>query len=526
MLHADEGRSPDIVLIVADDLGFSDIGCYGGEIDTPVLDGLGRAGTRFSQFYCSPRCSPSRASLLTGLHPHQVGVGILTGDERPHGYPGDLDANCATLPERLRDAGYGTYLSGKWHLSAEVDSPQSSWPTRRGFERFFGTLHGAGSFYEPVSLMDGEDPVDVSALPDDFYYTDAIADRGATFVTEHVRERGDDPFFLYLAFTAPHWPLHADEDDIARYDGRYAEGWDQLRRRRSERLEEEGILDGHARLSERDSHVPSWHDAPDQEWQARRMQTYAAQVTRMDAAIGRVVEALDAQGRLENTLIVFLTDNGGCAEEVPVGQDTRFTRLPFVSATTRSGQEVRFGNSSEINPGPPDTFTSYGREWANLSNTPFREYKHWVHEGGIATPLIVHWPNGIDGHQLCRAPGQLVDLTTTLLDVAGAGRTPGSGSPQTEGRSLLPELRGSDTPPRVLFWEHEGNAGLRWGRWKAVRKHGQPWELYDLDEDRTELNNLASAEPRLLSLMSGVYEDRAARYGVIPRDQVLAGYEG
>ncbi|NEE02440.1 arylsulfatase [Phytoactinopolyspora halotolerans] len=524
---------PDIVVVLADDLGFSDIGCYGGEIETPNLDRVGRAGVRFTQFYSTPRCSPSRAALLTGLHPHQVGIGILTGDERPFGgYAGNLSERCVTAAEALGAAGYGTYMSGKWHLAADVENPTSAWPTRRGFDRFYGTLAGAGSFYDPKTLTRGETDVhDAEVADPDFFYTDAITENAVRFIEDHDLDRGSDPLFLYLPYTAPHWPLHAPEGEVARYRGRFDAGWDELRTERMKRLMAQGIIDVSFTMSERDSEVPAWDDVADKEWEARRMEVYAAQVTQMDAGIGRVLETLERRGRLENTLFLFLSDNGGCAEELAVPEPGSPRRGPrMVPERTRQGASIKVGNAANVEPGTEDTFSSYGRHWANLSNTPFREYKHWVHEGGVATPMIVYWPAGLGTPgSLCTSPRHIVDVMPTFLDVARAeypAQRGGEPVPPLEGASLVPLLRGEPTQDHELFWEHEGNAGLRRGRWKLVRKHAQPWELYDMSIDRTELNDVAAEHPEIVTRMAAAYEERAQRYGVIPREQILAGQLG
>ncbi|TYB71459.1 arylsulfatase [Nonomuraea sp. PA05] len=510
-------RRPDIVLVLADDLGFSDLGCYGGEIDTPNLDRLGQAGVRFTQFYNSPRCSPSRASLLTGLHPHQVGVGILTGDERPDGYPGDLSAGSVTAAEALRAAGYRTYLSGKWHVAADMSAPNGAWPTRRGFDRFYGTIDGAGSYYQPVTLTRDERDIEHEANEPGFFYTDAISDNAVRFIEDTP---AGDPFFLYLAYTAPHWPLHAPEEDVARYRGRFDAGWDRLRADRLRRLRDEGILDPAWDLTGRDPRVPAWDEVADQEWEARRMEVYAAQVTRMDRGVGRILDTLERLGRLDDTLLLFLGDNGGCAEELGDDRPGFIPQHPTMPRRTRAGAPMRYGNSPGILPGPEDTFASYGRNWANLSNTPFREYKHWVHEGGIATPLIVHWPAGIGSPgRLCAAPRQLVDVLPTLLDAASV-----TAGPPLEGSSMLDLLHGRETAERTLFWEHEGNAGVRRGRWKLVRKHGRAWELYDMAADRTELRDLAAGEPGVVAGLAAAYDEWAARCGVIPRERILDAY--
>jgi arylsulfatase len=517
---------PDIVLVLADDMGFSDIGCYGGEIETPNIDRLAAEGVRLTQFYNTARCSPSRASLMTGLHPHQVGVGILNFDDTPDGYPGDLTEECVTVPEALGQAGYATYLSGKWHLSADMETPNASWPTRRGFDRFFGTLEGAGSFYRPRTLMRDETNIEDEAEQPGWFYTDAISDHAVSFIEEHDRDRGADPFFLYLAYTAPHWPLHAHEEDVARYDGRFDAGWDTLREERLARLVKEGIVGDDQELAARDPRVPAWEDNPAKAWDARRMEVYAAQVDRMDQGIGRVLDTLERLGRLDNTLVVFLSDNGGCAEELDVDFVTAFVPL---QETTREGEPVVPGNVPGLVPGSEATYMSYGRSWAHLSNTPFREYKHWVHEGGIATPLVARWPRGLSAGRgsLHREPFQLTDVLPTLLDAAGAPYPQRRGDvpvPPAEGRSMLPTWNGAATEPADLFWEHEGNSAVRSGPWKLVRKHGTPWELYAVESDRAEARDLAAEHPDVVEDLAARYDAWAQRCGVIPREVVLDLY--
>ena len=525
------GGQPDVVVILADDMGYSDIGCFGGEIRTPNLDRLGRDGVRLTQFYNTARCSPSRASLLTGLHPHQVGVGILNFDDTPDGYPGDLAEESATIAEALRESGYATYLSGKWHLSSDMETPNDSWPTRRGFDRFFGTLEGAGSFYQPRTLTRQETNVEEEGEDAGFFYTDAISAQAVRFVEQHDDERGDDPFFLYLAYTAPHWPLHAAPEDIDRYRGRFDAGWDRLREERLGRLAKEGLLDGDTELAERDPRVAAWEDVTEQEWEVRRMEVYAAQVDRMDRGVGDVLATLERLGRLDNALVIFLSDNGGCAEEMPPDSVKDFvTAFVPLKERTREGETVVPGNVPGLMPGSEATYQSYGRSWAHLSNTPFREYKHWVHEGGIATPLIVHWPAGIDASatRVLDRPFQLVDVLPTVLDAAGATYPDRRGDvpvPPAEGRSMLDALRGHGVADADLFWEHEGNAAVRSGSWKLVRKHGLDWELFDLSADRTEQHDRAIEHPDLVADLEARYEAWARRCGVIPRQAVLDLYE-
>jgi arylsulfatase len=354
-------QRPNVVLILADDLGYSDIGCYGGEIDTPNLDRLAAGGLRMSQFYNTARCSPSRASLLTGLHPHQTGIGILVEDQRPHGYQGSLNDRCVTVAEVLRSHGYGTYMSGKWHLTGNTAQPDGAWPTERGFDRFYGTLAGAGSYYNPATLTRDTATIPESQLPDDWIYTDAISHQAAAFIDDHIKQRARDPFFLYVAYTTPHWPLHAPPDDIEAYAGRYDQGWDQLRARRMQRLIKEGLLDPATDLSQRDPDVAPWDEPPHHQWEAMRMQTYAAQVTRMDVGIGRIIDTLESQGQLDNTMLIFLSDNGGSAEGQPLGYvDEALDARPNVNRLTRAGERVYGGNTPKVAPGPESTWHPTG----------------------------------------------------------------------------------------------------------------------------------------------------------------------
>jgi arylsulfatase A-like enzyme len=496
---------PDIVIVMADDLGFSDIGCYGGEIHTPHLDRLAAQGLRFTQFYNTGRCCPTRASLLTGLYPHQAGVGHMMADRGTDGYRGDLNFRCVTLAEVLRAAGYGTYMSGKWHVTrfTAADGPKHNWPRQRGFDRFFGTITGAGSFYKPTTLTLDNEPVE--RVPEGFYYTDAISDHAAQFVRQHHAARRDDPLFLYVAYTAPHWPLHALRDDVDRYRGKYRLGWDALRDARYARLIESGLIDRSWKLSPRDPQATAWDalDAQRRDEMDVRMAVYAAQIDRMDQGIGRIVAALQETGRLDHTLLVFLADNGGCAEGGPWG----FERKP--------GGTI----------GEDSSFASYGLSWANASNTPFRLYKHYVHEGGIASPLVVHWPRGIAARgELRHQPSHLIDWMATCLEVSGAqypDKSPqGEAVPPPEGVSLLRAFRGEPLPREALFWEHEGNRAVRVGDWKLVaRGRNAPWELYDLKSDRTELHNQAAEQPQRVAEMAALWEAWARRTNVLPWPQ-------
>ncbi|MDE0102378.1 MAG: arylsulfatase [Bryobacterales bacterium] len=523
-----EARPPNIIVTMADDMGYSDIGCYGGEISTPVLDRLAANGLRFRSFYNYARCCPTRASLVTGLYPHQAGVGHMMSEYREDGAPipsymGNLNKSCVTIAEVLRSAGYSTLMSGKWHVTPaegtgeEVD--RSNWPLQRGFDKFYGTIHGAGSFYDPVSLRRGNEPEDPGS---GFYYTTAIGENAARFIEETLDEKPESPFFLYLPFTAPHWPLHAPEDAIAKYKGRYDAGWDALREERLDRMRQVGAVDGSAQLSDRDPSQAPWDDAPDKEWQARRMEVYAAQVELMDEAIGRVVTTLEERGQLDNTLILFLADNGGCAEEA---QDA--WQGLHIARETYAGDPVAVGNDPSLMPGPEENYQSYGIPWANVSNTPFRYYKHWVHEGGISSPLIAHWPEGIEARgDWSDQLGHLIDVMPTCVDVSGASYPATfNDSPihPMEGASLAPVFRGkaAEGHPEGLFWEHEGNRAVRVGDWKLVSKRSMPengqWELYNIAQDRSELNDLANEMPERVGELAGLWQQWADRVGVVER---------
>ena len=532
-LFTEKRRRPNIILIMADDMGYSDIGCYGGEIHTPNLDGLASGGLRFTQFYNTARCCPTRASLITGLYQHQAGVGHMMSDKGYDGYRGDLNNRCVTIAEVLKQAGYSTYMSGKWHVTKSIkpDGDKHNWPLQRGFDRFFGTIHGAGSFYDPNTLT--RDNTQIVPDSDDFYYTNAISDNAVKFIAEHKSQKSNDPFFMYVPYTAPHWPMHALPDDIARYKGRYDGGWDALRAERHKRMIEMGIVESKWKITPRDKAVPPWTEAKDKQWFARRMEVYAAMVDCLDQGVGRIISQLKKTGSFENTLIFFLADNGGCAEEFfsrsevkpdpskpvvlkPMGKNELQTRMQ--PAVTRDGRPVRTGYG--VVPGPADTYIAYGKPWANASNTPFRLYKHWVHEGGISTPLIAHWPAHINARgELCRQHGHLIDIMATCVDVACA-RYPteykGHKITPMEGRSLVPAFDNRPIEREALYWEHEGNRAVRKGKWKLVSRHPGGWELYDLEADRTELNNLAGKYPQKVEQLKAMYDNWAARCGVRP----------
>ncbi len=513
-------QRPNILLILNDDMGFSDLGCYGGEIDTPNLDGLAMGGLRYSQFYNTARCCPSRGSLLTGLYPHQADIGHMMGNRGVDGYLGDLSRKAVTLAEVLQQGRYTTYMSGKWHVTRHVEGPKHNWPCQRGFDEFFGIITGAANYWQPRTLTRNNKRIEPAG--ENFFFTDAISDEACAQIRKHGDGDAGTPFFQYVAYTAPHWPLHAHSEDMAKYKGRFDAGWDELRVQRKSRMEEMGLLNADWNLSHRDPRVGPWAEESCKEWQALRMEVYAAQIDRMDQGIGRILAALRETGQFENTIILFLADNGGCAEEL--GSDLR-QRVAIGweqigTLNDRFGRPVRFGNSPDIDPGPEDTYASYGVPWANLSNTPFRLYKHWVHEGGIATPLIVHWPEGIEGQGEWRhQPAQLPDIMATFAEL-GTVEYPESFNGQNitplEGFSLAPSFRDRPIERDTLYWEHEGNKAVRRGKWKLVCKFPDDWELYDLEADRTETQNLVEVEPDLAFQLRQIFEHWAECCGVVP----------
>ena len=512
---------PNIVLIMADDLGYSDIGCFGGEIATPNLDALAEGGLRFTEFYNTARCCPTRAALMTGRYMHQSGVGHMVNDSGRDAYRGELSRDSVTIAEVLGKNGYATGMSGKWHVTHNLGKPRemvepeerTNWPTDRGFESFYGTIHGAGSFFDPVTLARGEDYIELDR--EDFYYTDRINEEAADYV-KSLHASGDDrPFFLYVAHTAPHWPLHARPEDIEANQGEYDSGWDAMRASRLERMRKMKLIDPNWPLTERDSRVKAWDEVGNKAWQARRMEVYAAQVESMDRGIGLIVDALRATGELDNTIIIFLADNGGCAEEITSGW-----RSLSIPEKTHDGRPVANGNDPEVMPGAEDNYQSYGVPWANASNTPFRLYKHHVHEGGIASPFIIHWPDGFEARgELRRSPGHVIDIMATCIDVADA-RYPEMHGPHAiepmEGTSLAPAFTDTAFQRGPIYWEHEGNRAVREGRWKLVARHKGDWELYDLVADRTESNDLSELQPDRVERMTSMYTAWAERCGVEP----------
>jgi len=505
---------PNILLIVADDLGYSDLGCFGGEIETPNLDALASNGVRLAQFYSTARCCPSRASILTGQYSHRVGIGHMVTDLGHPGYRGRLSENAATLAEVLRPSGYRTFMSGKWHVGTED-------PTRHGFEQFYGTLISAATFWDQngyIRRPQGSSTRNYSA--GSFYGTDALTDYGLDFL-ENARTTPGQPWFLYLAYNAPHFPLHGRREDIAKYRHRYETGWDALRQERLAKMKRLGLVPGKTTLSPRSKFTnfgetqtaenPPWNSLPEDRRAdlAMRMAIYAAMVDRMDQNIGRVIADLRARGELENTLVFFMSDNGACAEWDPFGFDVRSS----ANNVLHRGPELE-------QMGSPGTYHSFGSGWANASNTPWRMYKHYSHEGGISTPCIVHWPRRIRRtNAIDNTPTHLIDLMPTIVEAAGASYPERLGERKIlpmAGVSLMSTLNGRRMPARALYFEHEGTRAVREGRYKLTALRGDSWKLYDMERDRTEMDDLSSKEPKVVESLAKKWDAWASENQVTP----------
>ena len=501
---AQQAKRPNVIVILVDDMGFSDIGPYGSEIPTPNLDALAANGLRFTQFYNSARCSPSRASLLTGLYPHEAGMGGLDSIVRPGlgGFQGRLADRAVTIAEVLKPAGYFTGMAGKWHVGAQHGTPPKAvgfdrsmfqkggtyFPDQPGKGRTFVTIDGRQARLDSPEVGKGE-----------WYASDMLVDWTVRFVDE--AKVAGKPFFLYLPFTAIHFPVMAPADEIAKFTGKYMAGWDQLRRDRFERQKKTGLIAADATLPDVLPEAYDWDKLPaaDKERFDTIMAVYAAAISRMDKAIGTLVADLKARGEFDNTLILFMSDNGGNAESGPDG---------------RTGAAPWGGKYSNI---------FVGLNWATLQNTPFRYFKHYAEEGGIATPLIASWPAGIDAKvrgTMVREPGHLVDVMPTLAELAGAkypARFDGHDIRPMSGRSFAGAFDGKPLTRSVpIFWEHEGNKAVRDGKWKLVAQFGAPWQLYDMSTDRTETRDLAAAHPDIAARMTQQWNDWAAKSFVDP----------
>lgn len=492
---------PNIVVVLVDDMGYSDIGCYGSEVPTPNLDRLAAGGVRFTQFYNTPRCSPTRAALLTGLYPHQAGMGWLDNMVEPssRGIHGKLLPRCVTTAEVLHEAGYFTAMTGKWHLGQQ----HGCVPWKRGFDRSLNSRFGevyfpleAGAPGTKNLYLNGKElPKDSPVFGKDWYSTDLFTEWGLKFIDEARKQ--NKPFYLYIAQGAVHFPLRAPRDVIEKFRGKYLEGWDKLRLRRHAKQIEMGLVDPRWPLAPRPADSPAWETrAPDRQKRFDEiMAVYAAMIDRIDFAMGTLVEGLRKRGVLDNTLILFLSDNGGNAEGGPAGQ------------TTGEGPI-----------GGPQSHVKLGMNWATLANTPFRRFKHFTHEGGISTPLIAHWPAGIPParhNSLEKQPGHLIDIMATAVDIAGA-TYPRERAGQTiepmQGVSLRPAFAGKSLDrAKPLCWEHEGNKAVRDGKWKLVMRHRLSWELYDMEADRTEQHDLAGQHPDVAARLEAAWREWAQR---------------
>ncbi len=519
-------RRPNVILILADDMGFGDLGCTGSEIKTPNIDELALNGALLSSMYNCARCCPTRASLLTGLYPHDAGIGHMGANLGTPAYQGFLRNDSATIAEHLHASGYRTLMAGKWHVAGDFDARDyDSWrpgdiehptPRQRGFDRFFGIMDGATHFFSPHYLMEDDSRIEVPS--EDFYFTDAITSKAIGMIEDCVED--EKPFFLYLAHAAPHWPLHAHPEDIAKYDGTYDKGWDAIRTARHETMNATGLFQSNWEISPRDTGVHPWEVEGHKDWEASKMATYAAMVDRMDQSIGTLIKALKRLNQYEDTLILFLSDNGGCAEFMAEDGWAQF--YPDI---THDGQKVTMGNVPDLRPGSARTFQSYDKPWANVSNAPFRLFKHYVHEGGISTPLVAHWPNGFGARDTAQAACHVADILPTILAATGTkavSELDGHHIQTPQGESLLDLFNGKDwSREQPIFFEHEGNAAIRRGQFKLVRLHGQDWELYDMEADRTELHNLIHGDEARAKAMIRQYENWAEKSGVMAWDQAL-----
>jgi arylsulfatase len=500
-----EPPRPNIVVILADDLGFSDVSCYGSEIETPNIDRLAQNGVRFREFYNNGRCCPSRASLMTGRYPHQVGVGamidgyakwIRDAADRAS-YDDHLSVDSPTIAELLRSAGYRTLMCGKWHLG---DRP-AEWPVRRGFDRSFALIPGAMNYWGG-ELIGPRAPMALDDQPftppqDGFFATDAFTDRAIEFLAEPQQQ--SKPFFLYLAYNAPHWPLHAPPEDIEQHRGKYDTSWQRVREARFDRMVKLSVIGKSVEMAPMDrGSVKAWDElsgARRRQW-SRRMEIFAAQVTRLDNNIGRVLAELERQGVADNTLVMVLSDNGGAPEDPHRGQP---------------GAEL----------GSRDSFWGYARPWATVSNTPWRGHKVTAYEGGVSGPAIASWPAAIPKQEqgtFVDGPAHLMDLAPTFLELAGAVEPP-----PFEGRSIVSMVKGeSASTDRSLFWEHEGNRAVRKGNWKLVELVGSQggWELYNLATDRTEQHNLARERSEVVAELAADYDRWAERCDVAPWEEI------
>lgn len=534
VLSAQQNSRPNILVILADDMGFSDLGCYGGEIHTPNLDKLAAEGLRFTHFYNTSRSCPTRASLLTGLYQHQAGIGRMTFDEHQPGYRGTMTRNGVTIAEALKENGYQTAWVGKWHIAetplrpdqrqwlahqVQYDefTPKENYPINRGFQDCYGTIYGVVDYFDPFSLISGDKPV--NSVPEDYYSTIALADTAVAYVNKYAET--DKPFFMYLAFHSPHWPLHALPEDIEKYKDTYKDGWQAIRESRYQRMKEMKLFgDADNYLSPRQFN-DSWEENPTKEWDARAMAVHAAMVDRMDQEIGRVVETLRKNGQLDNTLILFMSDNG-CSNEDCQNYSEGENDRP---AETRDGRKIVYPRQKEVMPGPETSYASVGAKWANAANTPFRFWKAKSYEGGICTPMIAHWPKGIKQPKgsITTQMGHVMDIMATCLDISGTeypAEYNGHKIIPLAGQSLDPIFKtGMRKGHNELCFEHFNEKALiDASGWKIVWPNNKKsWELYNLNEDRSEIHNLADQYPDKVKDMVARYEEWEKEYMVVPR---------
>ncbi|MDR0573545.1 MAG: arylsulfatase [Tannerella sp.] len=533
-IYAQKDSRPNIIVVLVDDMGYSDLGCYGGEVQTPNIDELASGGLRFSRFYNAGRSCPTRASLLTGVYQHQAGIGRMTFDQRLPGYKGTLGNDVVTIAEVLDYAGYNTGMVGKWHvaetplrkdqrewLAHQVNYPEfadkRNYPVNRGFKDFYGIIYGVADYFDPFSLVNGDQPVE--SVPENYYITRAFTDSAVSYVTRYSEEK--KPFFLYLSYTAPHWPLHALPEDIAKYKDTFTKGWDAIREDRYARIKKLGVFgesDGFLSPAARDR---DWVNNPAKDWDAMAMAIHAAMIDRVDQGIGELIAALKKTGQYENTLILFLSDNGASnerCENYSPGDNDR-------PDMTRDGRAIIYPKNKEATPGPETTFASIGSDWANVANTPFRFWKARMYEGGICTPMIAHWPKGIKKNTsgVTAEMGHVMDIMATCVDLADTKyprHYAGKEIIPLEGKSLVPVFKtGKRQGHQYLGFEHFGERAYHGNDgWKIVKANGKnaQWELYNLNADRTELHDLASQYPEKLKKMIGLYDEWAKRCLVEP----------
>ena len=519
-----EDRRPNIMVIMVDDMGYSDLGCFGGEIHTPNLDGLANNGMRFTQFFNAGRSCPSRAALMTGLYAQQAGI-MAMGQS--------LNTECVTIPEVLKTAGYHTAMTGKWHLSLTQGignnadqmawlshqntfnnrpfAPIETYPCNRGFDEHWGTIWGVVNHFDPFSLVHNEDPIYTDAIPSDFYSTDFITDKTIDLIDDLSAK--EEPFFMYVAYNAPHWPLHAKPEDIKKYDGMYDEGWDVMREKRYARMVELGLISPEQTPVSRNESGRLWENETDKEFQAANMEVHAAMIDCVDQGVGRIIQKLKETGEYDNTIIIFSSDNGASSENYGIGEFDRHDR-------TRDGQMVTHDSRT---PGDQLSYNYLGTGWAGAINTPFRYWKAESFHGGIAAPTIVHWPAGMKSGKgsIVNEPCHFIDIMPTCIALAGA-EYPSTYNGHSikplaaEGRSLLPLISGEGewNGERTLFWEHENGRAVRVGNWKMTSLRNGGWQLFDLSTDYSETNNVAAEHPDKVREMKTLWNNWAKSVGL------------